>query len=63
MTQSFLTEKQESKLAEALEIALLFEGRAKELSAQGEVFAEKWDKRLREAEQLAELHEGIPSAE
>jgi len=48
MTQSFLTEEQEAKLAEALEIAQLFEERAKELSERGDAFAEKWEKRLRE---------------
>lgn len=53
MTQSFLTEKQEAKLAEALEIALLFEEIAKKLSDHGEAFAEKWEKRLSEAEQIA----------
>lgn len=53
MTQSSLTEKQEAKLVEALEIALLFEEKAKELSDRGEAFAEKWEKRLGEAEQIA----------
>lgn len=53
MTQTSLTEEQEAKLAEALEIALLFEERAKELSDRGDAFAEKWEKRLREADQIA----------
>ena len=53
MTQPSLTEEQEALLAEALEIALLFEERAKELSDRGEAFAEKWEKRLRSANQFA----------
>ncbi len=51
MTQLSLTEEQEAKLAEALEIAKLFEERAKELSDQGDAFAKKWKKRLREDNQ------------
>lgn len=51
MTQPSLTQEQEAKLAEALEIAKLFEERAKELSDRGEAFAKKWEKRLREANQ------------
>ncbi len=51
MTQPSLSEEQEAKLAEALEIALLFKERAKELSVRGDAFAEKWEKRLREASQ------------
>ncbi len=51
MTQLSLTEEQKAKLAEALETAKLFEERAKELSARGDAFAEKWEKRLREDHQ------------
>jgi hypothetical protein len=43
-------------LAEALEIARLFEERAKELSDRGEAFAEKWEKRLPEANRVAALN-------
>ncbi|MGK7877425.1 MAG: hypothetical protein AB4426_30230 [Xenococcaceae cyanobacterium] len=51
MTQPYLTEEQEAKLAEALEIARLFEQKAKELSDLGDAFAQKWEKRLREVNQ------------
>ncbi len=45
-----LTQEQEALLAEVLEVAQLFEQKAKELSEQGDNFAQKWEKRLRDAE-------------
>jgi hypothetical protein len=41
MTQPCLSEEQEAKLAEALEIAKCFEHKAKELSDLGDAFAQK----------------------
>lgn len=49
--QSSLTKEQEAKLTEALQIAQLFEEKAKELSDRGDAFAEKWEKRLLKANQ------------
>lgn len=52
MTKPSLTQAQEARLSEALR-AQLFEQKAKELSNLGDAFAEKWQKRLREANQAA----------
>lgn len=50
MTQPQLTQDQEALLAEALEVSQLLEQKAKELSDWGNAFAQKWEKRLRDAE-------------
>ncbi len=51
MMQPSLTEEQEAKLTQALEIAQIFEEKAKQLSERGDAFAEKWEKRLLKANQ------------
>lgn len=50
MSQLQLTQEQEALLAEALEVAQLLEQKAKELSDWSDGFAQKWEKRLRDAE-------------
>ena len=44
--QPKLTEQQEAKLEQALEIAQNFEQKVKELSDLGDAFAQKWKRRL-----------------
>jgi endonuclease III len=50
MNEPQMTKEQEALLDEALKYAQLAEQKAKELWELGEAFAEKWEKRLREAQ-------------
>ncbi|WP_019499517.1 hypothetical protein [Pseudanabaena sp. PCC 6802] len=59
MTQPQMTREQEVLLDEALKYAQLFEQQAKELWEQGEAFAQRWEKRLREAEAAAAPNSSI----
>lgn len=45
-----MTKEQEALLDEAVQYAQLAEQKARELWELGEAFAQKWEKRLREAE-------------
>jgi hypothetical protein len=50
MNEPQMTKEQEALLDEAAKYAELFEQQARELWEMGEAFAEKWEKRLRDAE-------------
>ena len=50
MNEPQMTKEQEALLDEAVKYAQLFEQQARELSEWGDAFAEKWEKRLRDAE-------------
>ena len=50
MNEPQMTKEQEALLDEAVKYAQLAEQQARELWELGEAFAEKWEKRLRDAE-------------
>jgi hypothetical protein len=50
MSEPQMTKEQEAMLDEAARYAELFEQQARELWEMGEAFAQKWEKRLRDAE-------------
>lgn len=50
MTELQLTQEQEALLDEALKVAQILEQQAMELSEWGDAFAQKWEKRLQDAE-------------
>jgi hypothetical protein len=50
MNEPQMTEEQEALLDEAAKYAQLAEQKARELWEIGEAFAEKWEKRMRDAE-------------
>lgn len=58
MTQPSLTQEQQAKLAEALEIAKLFEQKAREMSEMATAIADKYYKRLYEAARRSEPQPG-----
>lgn len=58
MTQPSLTQEQQAKLAEALEIAKLFEQKAREMSELATAIADKYYIRLYEAALAAEQKPG-----
>lgn len=53
MTKPLLTQEQERKLAEALEITKLLEQKTREMSEQATAIADKYYQRLSEAAQKA----------
>lgn len=57
MNEPQMTKEQEALLDEAAKYAELFEQQARELWELGEAFAEKWEKRLRDAEVV-----GVPTS-
>ncbi len=59
MTPPSLTPEQEAKLTEALEIAKLFEQKAREMSELATAIADKYYKRLHEAALAAERKQGF----
>lgn len=50
MNEPQMTQEQEALLDESVKYAQLAEQKARELWELGEAFAQKWEKRLREAE-------------
>jgi hypothetical protein len=58
MTKPSLTEEQEGKLTEALDMAKLLEEKTKEMSEQATAIADKYYKRLSETVQKAEPKPG-----
>jgi len=54
MTEPQLTQEQEALLDEALKFAQILEQKAKKLSEWGDAFAQKWEKRLQDAEAAEE---------
>lgn len=53
MNEPEMTKEQEAVLDEAVKYAQLAEQQARELSKWGDAFAAKWEKRLRDAEEVA----------
>jgi hypothetical protein len=58
MSEPQMTKEQEALLAEAAKYAQLAEQQARELWEMGEAFAQKWEKRLRDAEVTLEPKSG-----
>lgn len=54
MNEPQMTKEQEALLDEAVKYARLFEQQARDLWELGEALAEKWEKRLRDAEVTVE---------
>jgi hypothetical protein len=52
MNEPQMTKEQEALLDEAVKYAQLFEQQARELSEWGDAFAEKWEKRLRDSQEV-----------